>query len=98
MPPSFPALFRRQEILLSLPLPLGKLAARPLYLAASSKFTKNGSRKNLARYCRANNLSVFIPSAHGSFLLSTYPNFSPKEEHFLTLLMPPFLKRFLRGL
>jgi len=47
---------------------------------------------------RTDNLPFFGPSAHGSFLLLNYPNFSTKEKHFLTLMMPQFLKRFLRGL
>ena len=47
---------------------------------------------------RTDNLSFFGPSAHGSFLLFNYPNFSPREKPFLTFMMPQFLKRFLRGL
>ena len=47
---------------------------------------------------RTDNLPFFSPSAHGSFLLFNYPNFSPREKHFLTFMMPQFLKRFLPGL
>ena len=52
------------------------------------KFAKDGFSENLTLNTRAFDLSLFCPSAHGSFLLFPYFDVYIRYNPFLTFMMP----------